>query len=307
MVPSKISSHLLFIFLCLFILFGNSQYVFSDDVTFTTLNNLNFHENSTIIYCPGIQTDYLIGNRNNDAFGINGVVPNHVGDPDPNGIINERIAGHFTGKATLNLKYFTDHGITSFELNFHDNHHSWDIIIIPSVTLDPFGSYCTSDPSFVLTGGAPAGGYYTVNGVVTTSFNPAIYGSGTFDVRYHYPGTIDCESPLRTITVNAPSAIIFNPVSDVCIYTAPFPLTQAIPAGGTYTGTGVIGGVFFPAVAGVGTHTISYSYSSGSCMSSATQTIKVSAVPTLSFTGLDPAYCEPNSPATLNGIVNGEV
>jgi len=40
----------------------------------------------------------------------------------------------------------------------------------------------------------------------------------------------------------------------------PFKLKGGIPLGGTYSGPGVTNGIFYPAVAGVGTHQINYSY-----------------------------------------------
>ena len=305
MVPSK-KIYLYSLILCFwFLLCGTNQYVFSDDIHSTVLN-ANFHDNGTLRYCPNIHTDLLVGiNPNNHSFGtIDVPPPQNVADPDPPEIVNERIAGNFTGRATIDLDALLAKYGNNFIIYYHDDHpnNSYNINITPTVTLAPFGSYCSYDPPFILTGGAPAGGYYKVNGVVTASFDPAIYGPGTFNV-YYYSNITNCESPVQTITVTAPPVIIFNPMSDVCIYTAPFPLTQAIPVGGTYSGVGVSGGVLFsPAVAGVGTHTITYTYNNGSCTNSASRTIKVSDVPTLSFTGLDPVYCDSYPPSILTAL-----
>ncbi|MDF2456562.1 MAG: Kelch repeat type 1-containing protein [Cytophagaceae bacterium] len=57
--------------------------------------------------------------------------------------------------------------------------------------------------------------------------------------------------------------------------TAPFSLTGGTPEGGVYSGPGVSDGIFDPAAAGVGTHTITYTYNS--CSTPATKTIVVSA------------------------------
>jgi uncharacterized protein (TIGR02145 family) len=49
----------------------------------------------------------------------------------------------------------------------------------------------------------------------------------------------------------------------------PIKLKGGIPLGGIYSGTGVNTGIFYPAIAGVGTHIITYSYiNAGSCSSS---------------------------------------
>jgi uncharacterized protein (TIGR02145 family) len=58
----------------------------------------------------------------------------------------------------------------------------------------------------------------------------------------------------------------------------PIKLKGATPLNGTYSGTGVSAGQFYPAVAGVGTFTITYSYSNlYSCSGTASQTITVIA------------------------------
>ncbi len=61
----------------------------------------------------------------------------------------------------------------------------------------------------------------------------------------------------------------------VCADEAPFALNGASPSGGSYSGTAVAGGVFNPAVAGPGMHTINYLLESQSC----SFTITVNALP----------------------------
>jgi hypothetical protein len=59
----------------------------------------------------------------------------------------------------------------------------------------------------------------------------------------------------------------------------PFTLTGGLPAGGTYSGTGVSGGMFYPGVAGLGTHTITYSYTNSyGCDDFAEQSITVADI-----------------------------
>lgn len=57
-------------------------------------------------------------------------------------------------------------------------------------------------------------------------------------------------------------------------------LKGGIPLGGTYSGTGVTGNIFIPAAAGVGSHTITYTYINYlGCSRNATQSITVTNVP----------------------------
>jgi len=63
-----------------------------------------------------------------------------------------------------------------------------------------------------------------------------------------------------------------------CVYNSPFPLIGATPAGGTYSGTGVTAGIFSPGTAGLGTHTISYVYTTPEgCSDTASTNIVVNA------------------------------
>lgn len=53
-----------------------------------------------------------------------------------------------------------------------------------------------------------------------------------------------------------------------------FTLKGGIPLGGSYSGSGVNAGVFYPGIAGIGTHTITYTYTNGfTCTRTANQTI----------------------------------
>jgi len=58
-----------------------------------------------------------------------------------------------------------------------------------------------------------------------------------------------------------------------------FNLTGGIPSGGTYSGTGVTNNVFDPSNAGLGTHDITYTYSSAGCTITDTETITVVSSP----------------------------
>jgi len=65
------------------------------------------------------------------------------------------------------------------------------------------------------------------------------------------------------VTVKPLAAVSFTPCTDVVTTTDanPFTLKGGLPLGGTYSGTSVNAGLFNPAVAGAGTHAITYSYS----------------------------------------------
>ena len=60
----------------------------------------------------------------------------------------------------------------------------------------------------------------------------------------------------------------------------PFKLKGGIPLGGTYSGAGVTNGIFYPAIAGVGKHQITYTYTNAAlCSASAIVTIVTIVTP----------------------------
>jgi hypothetical protein len=62
------------------------------------------------------------------------------------------------------------------------------------------------------------------------------------------------------VTVNPLPTVTYTDINTICSYDAPITLAAGSPAGGTYFGTGVSGTTFDPSVPGIGTSTITYSY-----------------------------------------------
>src|SRR5690554_6336790 len=95
-----------------------------------------------------------------------------------------------------------------------------------------------------------------------------------------------------TITVNPVPVVTINPVADLCTNSADVTLVGS-PTGGTFSGPGVTAGVFDPATAGDGAHTITYDYTDATttCPSSETITINVNEEPTFTVLGVDPTAC----------------
>ena len=89
------------------------------------------------------------------------------------------------------------------------------------------------------------------------------------------PQVIGSDNTTDLISYDPPS-VTLNTFTNVCDDTPVFQLTGGSPSGGTYSGTGVSGGNFDPSVAGVGTHTITYSYTNGNgCTGSQSQSLVV--------------------------------
>ena len=63
----------------------------------------------------------------------------------------------------------------------------------------------------------------------------------------------------KTVAITAGPSFNWNLADSVCVYDSTFVL-NALPMGGKFKGPGVSGNVFSPSAAGLGNHTITYSY-----------------------------------------------
>ncbi len=147
----------------------------------------------------------------------------------------------------------------------------------PIVTQSAISAVCENGSSVVLSGGSPAGGSYSGTGVSGGNFDPSV---GTQTLTYSYTDGNNCSNTATTpVTVNTAPNVSFNsPVSSLCTYNNPLTLSGGLPAGGSYSGSGVSTGVMNPASAGIGSHAITYDYTDGNgCQGSAQSTIIVEA------------------------------
>ena len=117
---------------------------------------------------------------------------------------------------------------------------------------------------------------------ITVVWEPDFLGAAELSVAgVNYCGTGVYSSPL-VINRYIPDVNLIVPAY-VAISTAPFELTGGSPAGGTYSGPGVSNGMFDPSAAGLGEHTITYSYTDVNfCENSATDLLTVTQ-----FTGYE--------------------
>jgi hypothetical protein len=155
------------------------------------------------------------------------------------------------------------------------------------------GTYCIDAQSFALTTGTPAGGVYYVNGVMATSFNPASYGVGSYALSYVFTDTNGCVcSSVDTIHVISLPNVSITPVADVCANGAPVTLV-GIPAGGVFSGPGIVGNTFDPTLVAPGTsYTINYAITVGVCANTATTSIFVNNLPNNVPMSGDTLVCE---------------
>jgi hypothetical protein len=147
----------------------------------------------------------------------------------------------------------------------------------------------------------PSGGSFSGTGVTGNLFSPSTAGIGTHNIIYSYTAANLCSNTdTQTVTVHGPPAISLASVdSSYCFSNTPDTLS-GIPAGGTFSGSGIIGNLFISSVAGLGNHWIKYSYSDSiGCHNADSLLVTVFPVPTASFSGLALNYCLNDDADTL--------
>lgn len=136
---------------------------------------------------------------------------------------------------------------------------------------------CKSTAPYSLSGYSPQGGVWSGNGVRADGlFNPSLAGTGTHLVKYSV-NTDNCLTVVgKSITVSESPDVTLEAIAPINVKTPALALTGGRPAGGTYSGMGVINGTFNPATTGTGSFNITYTYKVGdACSGSATQMITV--------------------------------
>lgn len=190
------------------------------------------------------------------------------------------------------------------------------VVPAPQINLPPNDTIC-------------AGETYTVQGTLAnyatitwSSSGTGSFSSTTITNPIYTPSAADTVAGLVTLSVSVisnsvtcndsvvdidlhimptpPAPTFSNQLPTLCENAAPILLTGGTPSGGTYSGPGVSNNMFNPAVAGDGTHTITYTISAFGCENSKTNTIKVTPLPVVTL-GTFNNVCVSHAPINLTG------
>ncbi len=138
----------------------------------------------------------------------------------------------------------------------------------------PNQTICAGDPAATFDAGVFNAYLWSANGTGTTQTNSGTT-AGNYTVQVmDINGCV--ASATGVLTVNPLPVVNLTSFSSVCKNDAGFPLTGGSPAGGAYSGTGVVSTNFDPKTAGIGTFNITYTYVDvNQCSSSKTTPITV--------------------------------
>lgn len=157
-----------------------------------------------------------------------------------------------------------------------------DVEVSPAVSFSGLGAnYCASVSSPVILTGIPAGGVFFGTGVIGNSFVPSDAGAGTHVVTYSYTDALGCSSTSsQVVVVNPLPVVTISGLDQTYCANSPSVQLSAQPLNGSFSGPGITGFTFSPAVAGVGSHQVLYTVVSGNgCAASASQSVVVNEVP----------------------------
>src|SRR5437868_4240611 len=231
--------------------------------------------------CINAGTVALSGNPVGGTFSGTGVVGNNF-DPSVSG------AGTFV----ITYTYTDANGCTN------SDNTSITVNPLPVVTISPLAAMCIS-ASAVALNGTPAGGTFTGVGVVGNNFDPSVSGAGTFVITYTYTDANGCTNSDNTsVTVNPLPVVTISPLAAMCISASPVALSGT-PAGGTFTGVGVVGNNFDPSVSGAGTFVVTYTYTDANgCTNSDNTSVTVNPLPVVTISPVA-AMCISAGPVAL--------
>lgn len=175
-------------------------------------------------------------------------------------------------------------------------------------TIAPAGPFCANDPVQQITASAipPSGGTWSgdISGAtpLSATFDPSL-GPGEYEVILNVQptGQGQCaNSDTIRIVVGERPTITFTPFPAYCANGDQIVLGGVTPTNGVWSGPGVTDGLLDPAVAGIGTHLLSYfAASAEGCARQAATSIQLVDAVNLNWNAPDLDLCPLDAPVTI--------
>jgi len=253
--------------------------------------------------CGDVQTANIVVSNALNAT-ITPVLPYCASDPsinltavDAGGVWSGNgITNSATGAFNPSTAGAGTHTITYGIAGFCGDTATISILVIPdaNATITPVGPLCEVDLPINLVGNDP-GGTWSGTGITNAAlgtFDPATAGVGTHTITYTIVGACG-DAQTTTIVVNPQDDATITAVGPFCLSVSTVALTAVTP-GGVWSGNGITNasnGIFNPAIAGSGIHTITYT-TPGACGNTDTINITVNPLPNVKFIADILSLCE---------------
>ncbi len=226
--------------------------------------------------------------ENESPIVLTGGMPNggiYSGIGVSSGIFDPSIGG--SGLQQISYSYTDTFGCSNSTLK------AISVLSKPNVSFNSNLSFCEGENPITISGAFPTGGNFIGSGITGNIFDPSIAGIGLHQISYTYQSANACSDTASSqFTVHALPNVVFSTLNDICIDAGLQTLNTATPAGGVYSGIGVSGNTFDPAISGAGSFVLKYEFTDiNTCTNSDSILISVFDLPTVSLAPL-PSICE---------------
>ncbi|HOL99135.1 MAG TPA: hypothetical protein PLE86_11705, partial [Bacteroidales bacterium] len=270
-----------------------------DDIYFAPLCS------STDIVTVNVHVPPVISFSNTGAFCVNDPNTNIIADPsggtwsgtgilDPN---NGTFSPSLAGPGVHSVNYSYNDGFCQVDTTINIS-----VDAMPDATITPVGPFCQTDAAVALNAATP-GGTWAGTGVVGNTFNPALAGPGDHLIQYVVTNGACSDTDTETIHVDSQVDATITPIGPFC-ETGVLTFLVAATPGGTWSGNGIIGNSFDPALAGPGDHLIQYVVTNGACSDTDTENIHVDSQVDATITPAGP-FCQTDAAIILNAATPG--
>lgn len=260
--------------------YGNYNFTWTEDnngCISAAVINMNFHQPPTVSFT-----------------GLNG--PYCIDDTNPVSLVGTPAGGTFSGLGVSGNQFvpsvagvgtiFITYTYTDVNGCVNDDVQSVDVNGLPVVSFTGLGlEYCADDATVNTLIGSPAGGTFSGPGITGNDFVAVDAGSGTHTLTYTYSDVFGCvNTESQTVTVHDLPVVSFTGLNPEYCFDGALAQLTGSPAGGTFAGPGLVGSQFSPAIAGVGVHDVSYTYTDANgCTNIDVQSVEVHALPVASI------------------------
>ena len=170
----------------------------------------------------------------------------------------------------------------------------------PTVNAGTDQSTCLNDGLLTLQG-SPSGGVWSGSGVNGLNFDPQLSGIGVYQLTYTITSGECIGKDTKLITVLDQLTVDAGDDLLVCDNESQVTISGSLPGGGVWSGPGVVGDRFDPAITGPGTYFITYSVTgSNNCIGEAQKRVIVTAAPANVQPGPNQTICLNDDPIDLS-------
>ncbi len=249
---------------------------------------------------------------------ISGLDPTYCEESEPDTLTGVPSGGVFSGNEMQGAVFvppLVDYGTPAVvHYAYYDSNNCLGAVsnvttVFPTpepVIINP-GKLCLNQGPTQLQG-SPAGGVFSGTGFNNNILFPSDAGTGALSVTYSYTDLRGCTGDTtRVVTIyDAPQATLIGVDAEYCV-NDPLVVMDGTPAGGDYSGQGVVGYTFSPEIAGVsGPFPVTYKYTDvNGCSDVDTQIVEVLNAPFILISGLNSFYCIDDAPVSINALPVG--